>query len=57
MEFFLSKGPGDPYATSVYAAPVIQDLIKIGIPIFGICLGHQILSLAFGATSLRDGPL
>ncbi|HUH50236.1 MAG TPA: glutamine-hydrolyzing carbamoyl-phosphate synthase small subunit [Mycoplana sp.] len=46
---FLSNGPGDPAATGEYAVPVIQDLIKTGIPMFGICLGHQILGLALGA--------
>lgn len=46
---FLSNGPGDPAATGKYAVPVIQDLIKTGIPMFGICLGHQILGLALGA--------
>ena len=50
---FLSNGPGDPFATGVYAVPIIQSLIKIGIPIFGICLGHQILSLAFGAKTKK----
>jgi carbamoyl-phosphate synthase small subunit len=45
---FLSNGPGDPAATGVYAVPVIQTLIETGIPIFGICLGHQLLSLAVG---------
>ncbi|PTM92616.1 carbamoyl-phosphate synthase small subunit [Mycoplana dimorpha] len=46
---FLSNGPGDPAATGKYAAPVIRELIKTGIPMFGICLGHQILGLALGA--------
>jgi carbamoyl-phosphate synthase small subunit len=46
---FLSNGPGDPAATGVYAVPVIRDLIATGKPIFGICLGHQLLSLAVGA--------
>ncbi len=45
---FLSNGPGDPAATGVYAVPVIRDLIETGKPIFGICLGHQLLSLAVG---------
>ncbi len=45
---FLSNGPGDPAATGKYAVPVIQDLIKRRIPIFGICLGHQLLGLALG---------
>ena len=46
---FLSNGPGDPAATGVYAVPVIKALLKSGIPIFGICLGHQLLGLALGA--------
>jgi carbamoyl-phosphate synthase small subunit len=45
---FLSNGPGDPAATGVYAVPVIRELIETGKPIFGICLGHQLLSLAVG---------
>ena len=46
---FLSNGPGDPAATGRYAVPAIQALIESGKPIFGICLGHQILALALGA--------
>lgn len=46
---FLSNGPGDPAATGEYAVPVIKDLIKSDIPLFGICLGHQMLGLALGA--------
>jgi len=46
---FLSNGPGDPAATGEYAVPVVQELIKRDLPVFGICLGHQILSLALGA--------
>lgn len=46
---FLSNGPGDPSATGIYAVPVIQQLLKTGLPIFGICLGHQLLALALGA--------
>ena len=45
---FLSNGPGDPAATGKYAVPVIQDLLKTEIPVFGICLGHQMLALALG---------
>jgi carbamoyl-phosphate synthase small subunit len=45
---FLSNGPGDPAATGTYAVPVIRELIDTGKPIFGICLGHQLLSLAVG---------
>ena len=48
---FLSNGPGDPAATGVYAVPTIQGLLASGTPIFGICLGHQILALALGATT------
>ena len=46
---FLSNGPGDPAATGVYAVPVIRQLLAFGIPMFGICLGHQMLALALGA--------
>lgn len=50
---FLSNGPGDPAATAVYAAPVIRDLLAADLPVFGICLGHQILALALGATTTK----
>lgn len=50
---FLSNGPGDPAATGAYAVPVIQGLIKKGLPIFGICLGHQILGIALGAKTRK----
>jgi carbamoyl-phosphate synthase small subunit len=50
---FLSNGPGDPAATGTYAVPVIKELIATGKPIFGICLGHQLLSLAFGAKTYK----
>ncbi len=50
---FLSNGPGDPAATGVYAVPVIRQLMKLGMPMFGICLGHQILSLALGASTKK----
>lgn len=46
---FLSNGPGDPAATGKYAVPVIKSLLEAGQPIFGICLGHQLLSRALGA--------
>ena len=46
---FLSNGPGDPAATGKYAIPIIQKLIKNNLPIFGICLGHQLLALTLGA--------
>jgi carbamoyl-phosphate synthase small subunit len=45
---FLSNGPGDPAATGEYALPVIKKLIDSGLPIFGICLGHQLLGIALG---------
>ncbi|MDF2370037.1 MAG: glutamine-hydrolyzing carbamoyl-phosphate synthase small subunit [Rhizobiaceae bacterium] len=50
---FLSNGPGDPEATGIYAVPVIQALLKYDIPVFGICLGHQILALALGANTTK----
>lgn len=46
---FLSNGPGDPAATGEYAVPMIQGIIASGTPLFGICLGHQLLSIALGA--------
>lgn len=46
---FLSNGPGDPAATGVYAVPVIQQWLQTKKPLFGICLGHQMLGLAVGA--------
>ena len=45
---FLSNGPGDPAATGVYAVPEIKKLVESGLPVFGICLGHQMLGLALG---------
>jgi carbamoyl-phosphate synthase small subunit len=45
---FLSNGPGDPAATGIYAVGVIQKLLKTDLPIFGICLGHQLLGIALG---------
>jgi len=50
---FLSNGPGDPAATGVYAVPVVQKLIASGKPVFGICLGHQIMALALGAKTRK----
>ena len=50
---FLSNGPGDPAATGVYAVPVIRALLETGKPLFGICLGHQLLGLAVGATTAK----
>ncbi len=50
---FLSNGPGDPEATGEYAVPVIQDLLKTDLPIFGICLGHQMLALAVGGKTVK----
>jgi carbamoyl-phosphate synthase small subunit len=50
---FLSNGPGDPAATGEYAVPVIKDLIDSEIPLFGICLGHQMLGLALGAKTAK----
>jgi carbamoyl-phosphate synthase small subunit len=48
---FLSNGPGDPAATGVYAVPEISKLVDSGVPVFGICLGHQMLGLALGGTT------
>jgi carbamoyl-phosphate synthase small subunit len=50
---FLSNGPGDPAATGTYAVPVVQKLVESGKPVFGICLGHQILALALGAKTYK----
>jgi carbamoyl-phosphate synthase small subunit len=50
---FLSNGPGDPAATGVYAVPVLRELIACGKPIFGICLGHQLLALALGGRTRK----
>lgn len=50
---FLSNGPGDPAATGAYAVPVIRELAESGIPLFGICLGHQMLALALGARTVK----
>ncbi|HZV58035.1 MAG TPA: glutamine-hydrolyzing carbamoyl-phosphate synthase small subunit [Sphingobium sp.] len=50
---FLSNGPGDPAATADYAVPVIRKLLDEDMPIFGICLGHQLLALAAGARTVK----
>ena len=51
---FLSNGPGDPAATGTYAVPMIQGVLeKSDIPMFGICLGHQILALALGGQTIK----
>ena len=50
---FLSNGPGDPAATGKYAINVVKNLIQAGLPLFGICLGHQILALALNAKTRK----
>jgi len=50
---FLSNGPGDPAATGTYAVPMIQGVLKTDLPLFGICLGHQMLALALGAKTIK----
>ena len=50
---FLSNGPGDPAATGKYAVKIIKKLIILNIPIFGICLGHQLLALALNAKTKK----
>ena len=49
----LSNGPGDPAATGKYAVPTLKKLINSNLPIFGICLGHQLLALALGAKTSK----
>lgn len=49
----LSNGPGDPSATGIYAVPMIHKVISSGIPIFGICLGYQLLAIALGAKTKK----
>ncbi len=50
---FLSNGPGDPAATGSYATPMLKELLASGIPIFGICLGHQLLAQALGGKTKK----
>ena len=50
---FLSNGPGDPAATGVYAVPMIKQVIAAGVPVFGICLGFQMLAIALGAKTRK----
>jgi len=50
---FLSNGPGDPAATGKYAVPMIKSVLEADLPIFGICLGHQMLALALGGTTIK----
>ncbi len=50
---FLSNGPGDPAATAAYAVPAIQGVLDKGVPLFGICLGHQLLALALGGRTYK----
>ena len=50
---FLTNGPGDPAATADFAAPMIRAVIERGIPVFGVCLGHQLLALALGAKTVK----
>jgi carbamoyl-phosphate synthase small subunit len=51
--FFLSNGPGDPAATGLYAVPVIKQMLESRKPLFGICLGHQMLALAVGGKTAK----
>ncbi len=50
---FLSNGPGDPAAMSAYAVPTVREIVSAGLPVFGICLGHQLLALALGARTRK----
>jgi carbamoyl-phosphate synthase small subunit len=49
----LSNGPGDPAATGAYAIPTIRGLVNSDVPVFGICLGHQMLGLALGGVTRK----
>jgi len=51
--FFLSNGPGDPAATGDYAVPIIRKMLESRKPLFGICLGHQMLALAVGGKTSK----
>ena len=50
---FLSNGPGDPAATAEYAVPALRAVLDAGVPVFGICLGHQLLALAMGGKTFK----
>jgi len=50
---FLTNGPGDPAATGVYAVDTIRSLIDAELPIFGVCLGHQLLAMALGGKTMK----
>jgi carbamoyl-phosphate synthase small subunit len=50
---FLSNGPGDPAATGEYAVPEIRKIVESGVPVFGICLGHQMLAIALGGKTMK----
>jgi carbamoyl-phosphate synthase small subunit len=50
---FLSNGPGDPAATGAYAVPAIRGILDAGVPLFGICLGHQLLALSLGGRTAK----
>lgn len=52
---FLSNGPGDPAATGDYAVPMIRGVMESGVPMFGICLGHQLMALALGGRTTKMG--
>ena len=49
----LANGPGDPAATAIWAAPAIRELVESGVPVLGICLGHQLLALSLGGRTLK----